>query len=239
MNVKQVMTELKKLGSTQTVKIYRNHGADGDLFGVKIADLKKILSKIKKQADDQQALALELWDTNNSDAMYLASLAADGSRMTKTQLNRWAKSAWWYMLSEHAVPFVAAEHKDAFGIGGKWIKSKQAHIASSGWTTYATAMAVREDEELDLAEVKELLKVIGSDVHDAPNRVRACMNGFVIGVGSYVSPLLKQAKSTAKRIGKVEVNVGKTSCKIPLATEAIEKIESMGRVGKKRTSTKC
>ena len=200
MKLEQVMTELKKLGSAQTVKIYRNHGADGDIFGVKVADLKKILGKIKKQVDDPQPLALELWDTNNSDAMYLASLAADGSRMTKTQLNRWAKSAWWYMLSESAVPFVAAEHEDAFGNGSKWMKSKRPHIASSGWTAYASAMSVRSDDELDLSEIKELLGVIGSGVHDSPNRVRYCMNQFVIGVGAYVVPLLKQAKSTAKKV---------------------------------------
>jgi hypothetical protein len=32
----------------------------------------------------------------------LASLLADGSHMTKRQLDAWAKSAWWYMLSEYS-----------------------------------------------------------------------------------------------------------------------------------------
>ena len=91
MNVKQVMAELKSLGSEQTVKIYRNHGATGDMYGVKIADLKKVIRKVK----GDQELAMELWDTGNSDAMYMAGLLADGNKMTKTQLNKWAKTAWW------------------------------------------------------------------------------------------------------------------------------------------------
>ena len=65
------------------------------------------------------------------------------------------------------------------------------------------------------------------------------MNGFVIAVGTYVKPLLKQAKATAKKIGKVDVQMGETSCKVPLATEYIAKVEKMGRVGKKRKTMKC
>lgn len=235
MDLPDVMSELKALGSQQTVKTFRNHGAHGDMFGVKVGDLKTILRKIK----GNHALALKLWDTNNSDAMYLAALLADGSQMTKRQLDAWAKSAWWYMLSEYSVPFVASEHPDAFSIAVKWIKSKRENVASSGWSTYAATIAVRPDEELNLAEIKTLLKQVESEIDDAPNHVRGCMNKFVISVGAYVKPLLKVAKTTAKRIGKVEVDMGNTSCKVPLATDAIAKIESMGRVGRKRKTAKC
>ena len=65
------------------------------------------------------------------------------------------------------------------------------------------------------------------------------MNGFVISVGAYVKPLLKQAKRVAKTIGTVSVDMGDTACKVPLATEYIEKIEKMGRIGKKRKTIKC
>ncbi|MEM9525876.1 MAG: sulfatase-like hydrolase/transferase [Bacteroidota bacterium] len=47
------------------------------------------------------------------------------------------------------------------------------------------------------------------------------------------------AKATAKKIGKVDVEMGETSCKVPLATDYIVKIESAGRIGKKKKSTKC
>ena len=43
----------------------------------------------------------------------------------------------------------------------------------------------------------------------------------------------RQAKATAKKLGKVEVDMHGTSCKVPLATEYIEKIEKTGRAGKK------
>ena len=65
------------------------------------------------------------------------------------------------------------------------------------------------------------------------------MNGFVISVGLYVEPCLKAAKAAAKKIGKVSVHVGDTACKVPLATEYIDKAETDGRLGKKRKTAKC
>lgn len=231
----EVMQELESLGSEQQVKTYRRHGANGPMFGVKVGDLKKIVKKIK----GDQALALELWDTGNADAMYLAALVADGSQMTTKQLDGWAKSAWWQMLSEYSVPWVASEHPQAFSIAKKWMASKQAHIQSAGWNAYSAALSIRPDSELDLAEIEGLLATVESDIDKADNRVKYVMNGFVIAVGSYVKPMLSKAKATAKRLGVVEVNVGDTACKVPLATEYIGKVEKANRVGQKRKTAKC
>ena len=233
--VSQIMAELKKKGSEQTRKIYTNHGAGDNIFGVKVADLKVIAKKIK----GDQELACELYDTENFDAMYLAGLVADGSQMTKKQLNDWAKKSRWYMISEYSVPFVASENEAALDLAKKWINSKTECVTAAGWATYAGTLSVLDDDQLDLKEIKELLKKVEKEIDSAKNRVRYTMNGFVIAVGAYVEPLLKQAKATAKKIGKVEVEMGNTSCKVPLATDYIEKIESKGRIGKKRKTLKC
>ncbi|MEL7497865.1 MAG: DNA alkylation repair protein [Planctomycetota bacterium] len=233
--VAQVMAELKKKGSAQTRKIFANHGAPDSMFGVKVGDLKTIAKKIK----GNQELALELYETGNSDAMYLAGIVADGSQMTKTLLNKWAKEANWHMISEYTVPGVAHMHADAVAIANKWIKSKKEGISTTGWCTYVGALATRDDDELNLDEITDYLETIEAGIESAPNRVRYTMNGFVIAVGTYVKPLLKKAKFTAKKIGKVDVEMGGTSCKVPLATEYIAKVESMKRVGKKRKTIKC
>lgn len=66
-----------------------NHGVKEPCFGVKVGDLQKIQKRIKK---DYQ-LALDLYDTGNYDAMYLARLIADAARMTKKDLQRWIANA--------------------------------------------------------------------------------------------------------------------------------------------------
>jgi len=47
MTYTQVMTELKKMGTSQNIKIYKNHGAGDNLFGVSFANLKLLQKKIK------------------------------------------------------------------------------------------------------------------------------------------------------------------------------------------------
>ena len=233
--VNSILSALKAKGSAQTRKIYARHGAPDDMFGVKVGDLKVIAKQIR----GEQQLACELYETGNSDAMYLAGIVADGSQMTKKQLDSWARNATWYMLSEYTVPGVAAESAHARDLALKWIKAKKPSVAASGWSTYAAYVGVAPDDALDLDEIQDLLDKVVAEIETAANRVRYTMNGFVISVGAYVKPLLKSAKAAAKSIGTVSVDMGETECKVPLATEAIAKIEKMGRVGKKRKTAKC
>ncbi len=89
MTAKEILAELKPLGSDSYKRVMFNHGVKEPFFGVKISELKKIQKRIKK---DYQ-LALDLYDTGNYDAMYLAGLIADDARMTKKDLQRWIANA--------------------------------------------------------------------------------------------------------------------------------------------------
>lgn len=232
----EVMLELERLGTEQTRRTFARHGAPVDqMFGVKVGDLKTILKKIK----GRQELALELYDTGNSDAMYLAGLVANGALMTKKQLESWARRASWSMISEYTVPWVASESPFAAELAQKWIDAKQPSVVSSGWMTWSAIVATRPDEELDLKVLQKLLDRVTLEIHDSNNRVRSAMNGFVISVGGYVLPLQKKAREAAKKIGKVEVDVGDTACKVPLALEYIDKMIARGNSGKKRKTVKC
>ena len=230
MNINEVMLELKNCGNENTKKTLIKHGAKEPFFGVKVEDLKKI----KKKTKINHKLALELFATGNSDAMYLASMIADITIMTKSEIQKWAKEAYWHYLSEHAVPSVAAIHKDGFSIALKWIDKKEERFASAGWATLSAILSKTPNDELDIKEIKILLKRAEKEIHTSENRTRYAMNNFVISVGSYIPELTKVAIQSADKIGKVSVNMGGTSCKVPLASDYFAKIVKMGRVGKKR-----
>jgi 3-methyladenine DNA glycosylase AlkD len=232
-----IMSELKKKGKESTRKIYARHGmATENMYGVSVADLKVIAKMIK----GQQGLACELYATGNLDAMYLAGMVADGSKMSAKELNAWAEGAAnLQMIAEYTVPWVAVENPQGRELALQWMKSKKERVACSGWCTYSGLLATKPDEALDLAEIKNLLGTVVKGIKSAQNRVRYTMNGFVIAVASYVKPLLKEAKAAARQIGEVSVDVGETACNVPLATAYIEKIEVAGRIGKKRKTIRC
>jgi 3-methyladenine DNA glycosylase AlkD len=233
----RILAELKKKGKPQYQAIYERHGIPKERsYGVLVSELKKI----QKQIKGDQKLAMELYETGKMEAMYLAGLVADGAKMSKKELQAWAEGSHGMpMIAEYTVPWVTAENPAGRELAKEWIASKDEGVASAGWCSYVGAMATRKDEELDLKEIEGLLRKAVKEVHGARNRVKYTMNGFVIGVGTYVKPLLKEAKAAAKEIGEATVDMGETKCKVPLAAECIAKAEKMGQVGKKKKTMKC
>lgn len=236
MTSKQVLEEIKKAGSESIKKIHLKHGAKEPFYGVKVEDLKKIQKKIK---ENQQQIAMELFASGVGDAQYLAGLMADGSKMNKKELQAWAEATDWPMISEYSVAWVASENEDAFALGLKWIDSKKPHVACSGWNTISSVMATRPDEELDIPALKKLISRVEKEIQTAPNRVRYCMNGFVIAAGSFVKELTPMANATGKKIGNVEVDMNGTHCKVPFAPDYIKKVIDKGYHGKKKKTVKC
>ena len=235
MNTKEIMLELKELGSESIKKIFLKHGAVEPFFGVKVEYLKKIQKKVKKSHE----LSLSLYETGNSDAMYLAGLISVPQKMTKEKLEEWVEKAPWSMISEYTVPWVAAESKYGYELGKKWIDAKKEAIATAGWATLSSFISITPNEKIDLKEIESLMNRVQKEIHSAPNKVRYTMNGFIISVGSYIPDLTEKAKKIASAIGKVTVNMGETSCKVPDAKTYIEKVEKEGKIGKKRKTAMC
>lgn len=234
MTAKAIVEEIKPLGRDSYKKVLLNHGVKEPCLGVKIEELKKIEKRIKMD----YRLALELYDTGIYDAMYLAGLIADDAQMTKRDLQRWAEKACG-PLAGSTVPWVAAGSPHGSEMALKWIESANEIVAMAGWATLSSLVSIKEDEALDLAELKRLLQRVQQRIHQAPNAVRKQMNGFVIAVGSYVQALTNFATQIGEKIGPVTVDVGNTSCQVPFAPDYIRKVAKRGSIGKKRKSAKC
>ena len=233
--VASVMADLNEKGTEKTRKTYVRHGLPADrVLGVLVADLKVVAKPLK----GEQALACELYKTGIVEAMYLAGMVANGAKMSGELLQSWAEEAHGLpLIAECPVPWVTVENPEARALAVKWMSEKKP--ASSGWCAYSGLLATQPDAKLDLAEIEALLNRVPAEINAAPNRVRANMNSFVISTGAYVTPLLKQAKAVARKLGTVAVDVGDTDCKISVALAAIEKIEKAGKQGVKKKTIRC
>lgn len=235
MTTQEVLKALQGYGDDRVKNNLIKHGAKEPFYGVKVQDLKKIQKKVKKDHE----LSMELYATGNSDAMYLAGLIADEKKITKNDLNQWVNGAYWYMISEYTVPWIASESGYGYELGLEWIESDKEMVATAGWSTLAYCAALKPDEELEIDMYSKLLDRVGEEVHASPNRVRYTMNGFVIAIGSYVKELTEKAQQVADKIGKVQVDMGGTACKVPLASDYIKKVIDRGNLGKKRKVARC
>jgi hypothetical protein len=120
-----------------------------------------------------------------------------------------------------------------------WIESDAWNVISAGWRTLASIALVKHDADIDTELFRRLLKRAEETLYDAPEKSRSSMVSFITGAGVGISALTEEALAAGERIGTVNVDRGKTACKLPDAAREINAAASKGIIGKKRKTAKC
>ena len=215
MNDKDLMQELKSLGTEQNRKTYKRHGVQDELYGVSYAHLGALKKKIKVDHE----LARQLWKSGVHDARILATMIADPAQGSSV-VDDWAKEVSSYAIADALATFAAQTSPDPKKVE-KWMKSKDEWIGCFGWSLFARL--ARKDGPFSDAVLEQYLDTIERNIHQAKNRVKHSMNSAVISIGVRNEKLHKKALAVAARIGKVEVDHGDTDCKTPDAAAYIRK----------------
>lgn len=217
MDLSSVMRQLEKMGTAQNAKVYKRHGAGDNLFGVSFANLRTLQRTIQCN----HALARELWKSGNTDARTLATLIADPVQMTHAEAEAWLRDVRYYVLADMLAALIARA-PFATQAMKKWMQSKDEFVRQGGYAVLACALRDGRDGISD-ADCRAILKTIEKEIHGSPNRARHAMNSALIAIGIYRPSLTREAIAAARRIGKVEVDHGETSCVTPDAVSYIQK----------------
>lgn len=234
MTFDEIIIELEKYGNAQTKKVLMNNGAMEPLYGVKVGDLKKIQKKIKKD----YKLSMTLFETGNYDCMYLAGLIADEKMMTKEDLSSWMALTNSHAIAEYTVAWITAESDYGFEMAEEWMKSDNELYQTAAWSVM-TSLSMLSGVEIEDEYWEDLIGKAVLEINSANNRVKYSINNFIIAMGGYNNDLSNLALEAARKIGKVEVDMGKTACKVPDAESYIERMIKMGRMGKKKKKARC
>ncbi|MFN8376617.1 MAG: DNA alkylation repair protein [Anaerolineae bacterium] len=215
MNLAEIMLELESLGSEQTRKTYRRHGAQDNLFGVSYASFKLLVKKIKQD----HGLAQQLWATGNYDAQILAAMIADPRQVDDALADLWIMDVSNYGLSDEFANLMA-KAPIARAKAEQWIQSDEEYVARAGW--HILSRLSLDNAALDDTYFVPHLATIEQHIHERKNRTREAMNNAVIAFGARAG-LQERALLAAKTIGKVHIDHGDTSCKTPDAAQYILK----------------
>jgi 3-methyladenine DNA glycosylase AlkD len=216
MNYKDLMQELKALGTEQNRKTYKRHGVQDELYGVSYAHLGALKKKIRVDHE----LAQQLWKSGVHDARILATMIADPAQGWSV-VDDWAKQVSSYVITDALATFAAQTSPERKKIE-KWMASKNEWMGCFGWSLFAKV--ARMDAPFSDEALEQYLDTIERDIHQAKNRVKYSMNSAVISIGVRNEKLQKKALAAAARIGKVEVDHGNTDCKTPDAAAYIRKV---------------
>jgi hypothetical protein len=231
MTYEQVVDFLISKGSEQTIKIYKSHGADIDLYGVSIANLKSIAKKLKGRHD----IGMRLLYSNNVDQIYLSQYVLDPTKLHKEDFEYVIASSNYYMILDNVVaPLIARNEALAFDLLYEYLDDINPRKRQVAYSLYGMILGSYNDTLIDYDHVMKTLEVVKKEIHNEQNRVRYSMNNFIIAAGASNLDITEYSKGIALEVGKVDVFMGKTSCKVPDALPYIKRIEAMGNIGKKR-----
>ena len=217
MTTQDILRTFEKLGKPQTAAIYKRHGAGDNVFGVLTSDLARLQKKIKVDPP----LAKELWKTKNAEARVLALQITDPSHLTRGDADRMVKDGPIRFVGFYLSGLVARS-PIAEATMRAWMKSPDALFREMGYAVFGVRLKEDPDSVSD-EEAAKVLATIEKEIHRSPNWARYAMNGALIGIGISKPALRKKVLDAARRIGKVDVDHGETSCKTPDAVSYIEK----------------
>jgi len=217
MSAREVLSTLKKLGKPQTAAIYRKHGAGDNVFGVLTSDIGRLQKKIKVD----HSLAMDLWKTRNAEARMLALQVADPDRVSRAVADKFVKEGPVRFVGCYLSALVARS-AIADTTMRDWMKSRDELTREMGYGVLAARLKSDPGSVSD-ADAGKILATIENEIHGSANWARYAMNNAVIAIGVFKPALQSRAIESARRIGKVEVDHGDTSCKTPNAVAYIEK----------------
>ncbi|HEU4752976.1 MAG TPA: DNA alkylation repair protein, partial [Armatimonadota bacterium] len=99
MSFDEVFTQLQAWGTEMWRKIYIREGAGDNHFGAPMGSLRGLAKKLKRD----HALALRLWETGNTDAVILATMLFDASRLTEPEVESMVRSLTYVRLVDELV----------------------------------------------------------------------------------------------------------------------------------------
>ena len=216
MTATSILTELKKRGTDQNVKVYSRHGVGPNQYGVSFGDLKDLVKQVKRNHE----AALELWQSGNHDARIFATMIADPSSATAELLDHWVEDLDNYVVTDSFSSFVVKTEL-AREKGEEWRRISEEWISTAGWSILSL-LAMKRDETPDEYYAQHL-SIVAAAIRTAPNRTRYAMNNALIAIGIRNENLRELATAAAEGIGKVEVDHGETGCKTPDALAYIER----------------
>ncbi len=216
MKTQEVLRLLELSGTEQNQKIYKRHGVNGSQFGVSFTKIRKMAKEIGRDAH----LAEMLWRSGNHDARILASMVMDPQNLSEELADRWVKDLDNYVITD-AFSDMMSQANFAVSKAEEWIEESGEWVSAAGWNM-VSHIALKE-KTLEDPFFEDLITVIEENIHQSPNRTRYSMNNALIAIGVRNDALEAKAKAAAKRIGKVKVDHGETSCKTPDAFDYIEK----------------
>ncbi|MEM7049240.1 MAG: DNA alkylation repair protein [Acidobacteriota bacterium] len=193
MTLEQALTELEALGNERMRAQNLRHGSGDNQYGVRRGDVRKLAKQIKTDHE----LALELWDTGNIDARFLAILLIKPKSLSADEVDRLVRSLTFVQVSDWLISYVVKKHRDKEALRQQWMTSDDPMAGRAGWALTAERIA-KSPDGLDLPALLDRLE---SEMGDAAAEVQWTMNIALVEIGIQHPEYRERALAIGEALG--------------------------------------
>jgi 3-methyladenine DNA glycosylase AlkD len=204
--VPALLDELAGLGDPKMLAVNQRHG---DEHSVNLTKLRAVEKRVKTN----QPLALELWETENTNARLLALLVCKPKEFTQEQLDTMLRDARTPKVQDWLVNYVVKKSNHKENLREVWFADADPVVASAGWAL-TTERVIKSPDGIDLVG---LLDLIESDMKDAQSRLQWAMNETLANIGIYHEDLRARALDIGERLEVLKDYPTPPNCTSPFA----------------------
>lgn len=218
MTAKQVLKKLESLGTEKQRGFNKKYGAGDNQFGCKRGDVRKVAKELKTNHE----LGLELWETENIDARFLAILILKPEDLSVKEIEKMVKSETFIHLADWFTMYVIKKRKDKEALREKWMKSKNKMLARAAWSL-TSDVASKDPGSLEL---DDLLDRIEKEMPKAKPEVQWTMNFALVHIGISDKKRRKRAIAIGEEVGLYRDFPVSKGCTSPFAPIWIKEMVS-------------
>ena len=209
MDIKDILAQLEALGDEKMRAQNKKRGAGANQFGVKMGDIRNIAKKIKTNHE----LALELWDTGNVEARFLATLIIDVKKLSNNEIAKIVSSEKFTHIADWFYSYVIKEYADKETLRQKWMHTTDVMQARAGWSL--TSGCVTRTPEL--VDIPALLDRIENEMPTAAPEVQWTMNTTLAQIGINHPEYRERALAIGEKLGIYRDYPTSKGCTSPFA----------------------
>lgn len=209
MTYDEVMSRLESLGDERLRQQNARHGVGENQFGVKMGDLRVLAKEIKLNP----ALADELWNSGNFEAMLLSMMLMKPKQLTTDDLERMVRTIPHANVADWFSSYILKQNPNRESLREPWMNSDHDMTARMGWSLTAERI-VKSPDGLDLAG---LLDRLDREMLGASPTVQWTMNYCLAEIGINFPELRERALAMGERIGAFRDYPTSKGCTSPFA----------------------
>ena len=209
MTLKETLKQLQALGTAKVRAQNAKAGAGDNQYGVSLGDVRTLAKKIRTNHE----LALELWETGNADAQFLAALLIQPRKLSAKEMDRMVRSVAFSRVADWLNSYVVRQHPEKEALRRDWMEEEDRWAARAGWDLTAERVG-KSPEGLD---IPALLDRLEAEMAQARPEVQWTMNNTLAGIGIHFPRHRTRAIAIGEKLGVYRDYPVSKGCTSPFA----------------------